>query len=121
MALTITRLHSEIRAEVSGVDLGAPLDAPTRHALSLALADHLALVFHGQTLTPDRFLAAASAFGPPMEQHYTNRERPPAATLLYGVEIPSVVLLETRPRVDRGYRDACLEAFGPVRPERDRR
>lgn len=56
-----------------------------------------------------------------MEQHYTNRERPPAATLLYGVEIPSVVLLETRPRVDRGYRDACLEAFGPVRPERDRR
>ncbi len=119
MALTITRLHSEIRAEVSGVDLGAPLDAPTRHALSLALADHLALVFHGQTLTPDRFLAAASAFGPPMEQHYsqhnmpdfpliglvwhrngqqpaeqwhtdhTNRERPPAATLLHGVEIPS--------------------------------
>lgn len=56
MALTITRLHSEIGAEVSGVDLGAPLDAPTRHALSLALADHLALVFHGQTLTPDRFL-----------------------------------------------------------------
>jgi taurine dioxygenase len=119
MGLTITRLHPELGAEVSGVDLGAPLDASTRHALSLALADHLALVFHGQTLTPDRFLAAASAFGPPMEQHYsqhnmpdfpliglvwhrngqqpaeqwhtdhTNRERPPAATLLYGLEIPS--------------------------------
>lgn len=29
------------------------------------------------------------------------------------------VLLETRPRVDRGYRNPCLEAFGPVRPERE--
>ena len=79
MALTITRLHPEIGAEVSGVDLGAPLDAPTRHALSLALADHLALVFHGQTLTPDRFLAAASAFGPPMEQHYSQHQSRTAA------------------------------------------
>src|SRR5262249_58623127 len=78
----------------------------------------LALVFPGQSLTPAQYLAAAAAFGPPMEQHYsqhnmpdfpligliwhrngqrpaelwhtdhTNRERPPAATLLYGVEIP---------------------------------
>ena len=76
-------------------------------------------MFREQTLTPDQYLAAASAFGPPMEQHYsqhnmpdfpligliwhrngqqpaerwhtdhTNRERPPAATILYGVEIPS--------------------------------
>src|SRR5205807_2943352 len=83
------------------------------------LADHLALVFHDQSLTPAQYLSAASAFGPPMEQHYsqhnmpdfpligliwhrngqlpaeqwhtdhTNRERPPAATILYGVEIPS--------------------------------
>jgi taurine dioxygenase len=115
----ITPLHPSLGAEVAGVDLSQPIDAPSRHALSQALADHLALVFRGQTLTPAQYLAAASVFGPPMEQHYsqhnmpdvpligliwhrngqqpaeqwhtdhTNRERPPAATILYGVEIPS--------------------------------
>src|SRR5438034_5184688 len=117
--LRITPLHSALGAEVAGVDLAAPVDEPTRQALSHALAEHLALVFPGQSLTPAQYLAAASAFGPPMEQHYsqhnmpgfpligliwhrngqqpaeqwhtdhTNRERPPAATTLYGVEIPS--------------------------------
>ncbi|MGH6689465.1 MAG: TauD/TfdA dioxygenase family protein [Gammaproteobacteria bacterium] len=117
-ALTVTPLHPSLGAEVAGVDLSQPIDEGTRQALSRALADHLALVFHDQTLTPPQYLAAAAAFGPPMEQHYsqhhmpdfpligmiwhrngqqpaerwhtdhTNRERPPAATILYGVEIP---------------------------------
>jgi taurine dioxygenase len=77
------------------------------------------LVFHDQSFKPAEYLTAASVFGPPMEQHYsqhnmagfpligpiwhrngqppaeqwhtdhTNRERPPAATILYGVAIPS--------------------------------
>ena len=115
----VSRIHPSLGAEVAGVDLSAPLDESTRHALSQALVDHLALVFHDQALTPAQYLAAASVFGPPMEQHYsqhnmadfpligliwhrngqqpaeqwhtdhTNRERPPAATILYGVEIPS--------------------------------
>jgi taurine dioxygenase len=110
--IEITRLHPSLGAEVAGVDLAKPIDASTRQALSHALADHLALVFRDQTLTPAQYLAAASAFGPPMEQHYsqhnmpdfpligliwhrngqqpaeqwhtdhTNRERPPAATIL---------------------------------------
>ncbi len=114
----ITPLHPSLGAEVAGVDLGKPVDEPIRQALVRALADHLALVFHGQSLTPVQYLAAASLFGPPMEQHYsqhnmpdfpligliwhrngqrpaerwhtdhTNRECPPAATILYGVEIP---------------------------------
>jgi alpha-ketoglutarate-dependent taurine dioxygenase len=114
----ITPLHPSLGAKVAGVDLSAPIDEPTRHALSRALVDHLALVFPDQSLTPAQYLAAASAFGPPMEQHYsqhnmpdfpmigliwhrngqqpaeqwhtdhTNRERPPAATILYAVEIP---------------------------------
>ena len=118
-ALRLTPLHPALGAEVAGVDLSAPLDAPTREALTRALAEHLALVFRGQSLTPAQYLAAASVFGPPMAQHYsqhnmpeepligliwhrngqqpvemwhtdhTNRERPPAATILYGVEIPS--------------------------------
>ena len=117
--LEITPLHPSLGAEVVGVDLSSPVDEPTRDELSRALAEHLALVFRGQSLTPAQYLAAASVFGPPMEQHYsqhnmpdhpligmiwhrngqqpaeqwhtdhTNRERPPAATILYGVEIPS--------------------------------
>ncbi len=115
----ITPLHPSLGAEVAGVDLSAPIDEPTRNTLTRALADHLALVFHDQSLTPAQYLAAASVFGPPMEQHYsqhnmpdfpligliwhrngqqpaemwhtdhTNRECPPAATILYGEEIPS--------------------------------
>src|SRR6266699_6544485 len=117
--LEIAPLHPSLGAEITSVDLGQPIDESTRQALSRALADHLALVFRDQTLTPAQYLAAASVFGPPMEQHYsqhnmpdfpligliwhrngqqpaerwhtdhTNRERPPAATILYGVEIPS--------------------------------
>src|SRR5437879_10118787 len=117
--LEIAPLHPSLGAEITGVDLGQPIDEPTRHALTRALADHLALVFRGQSLTPVQYLAAASIFGPPMEQHYsqhnmpdfpmigliwhrngqqpaeqwhtdhTNRERTPAATILHGVEIPS--------------------------------
>jgi len=117
--LTINRLHRSLGAEIAGVDLSQPLEAAMRDALSHALAEHLALVFPGQSLTPPQYLAAAEAFGPPMRQHYSqhnmqdhpdiglvwhrngqrpaerwhtdhiNRERPPAATMLYGVEIPS--------------------------------
>ena len=117
--LTITPLHPSLGATISGVDLSRPLDAGTRTAIATALGEHLALVFHDQTLTPDQYLQAASIFGPPMRQHYsqhnmpdqpdiglvwhrngqrpaemwhtdhTNRIRPPAATMLYGVEIPS--------------------------------
>jgi taurine dioxygenase len=119
MTITVTPLQASPGAEISGVDLSQTLDAGTKEALSQALAEHLALVFHDQTLTADQYLAAAKAFGPPMRQHYsqhnmpgypdiglvwhrngqqpaerwhtdhTNREKPPAATILYGVEIPS--------------------------------
>src|SRR6185503_19916811 len=117
--LRIAPLHPALGAEVSGIDMSAPIDEATRDALGRALAEHLALVFRDQSLTPVGYLAAAAAFGPPMPQHYsqhnmpdfpligliwhrngqqpaerwhtdhTNRERPPAATMLYGVEIPS--------------------------------
>ena len=117
--MKVTPLHPSIGAEVIGVDLARPLDAETQGALSQALAQHLALVFHDQSMTPEQYLTAATMFGPPMRQHYsqhhmpgypdigmvyhrngqkpaerwhtdhTNRECPPAATILYGVEIPS--------------------------------
>ena len=74
--LKITPLHPSLGAEIAGVDLGRPIDAPTREALSRALADHLALVFRGQTLSPAQYLEAASVFGPPMEQHYSQHNMP---------------------------------------------
>jgi len=116
---TVTRLHPSLGAEISGIDLGRPIDRATETALAAALAEHLALVFRDQSLTPQQYLAAATAFGPPMRQHYsqhnmpdfpdiglvwhrngqrpaerwhtdhTNRERPPLATVLHGIEIPS--------------------------------
>ncbi len=117
--LTIRPLTPSIGAEISGVDLSSNLDADTRSAIAAALGEHLALVFHDQALTPEQYLAAATIFGPPMRQHYsqhnmadhpdigliwhrngqrpaerwhtdhTNREKPPAATSLSGVEVPS--------------------------------
>jgi taurine dioxygenase len=74
--IRIDRLHPALGAEVAGVDLAAPLDDSTRDALTRALADHLALVFRAQSLTPAQYLAAASAFGPPMEQHYSQHNMP---------------------------------------------
>jgi taurine dioxygenase len=117
--MTVTPLHPSLGAEISGVDLSRKLGEATRGELSRALAEHLALVFRDQSLTPEQYLAASHTFGPPMRQHYsqhhmeghpdiglvwhrngqrpaerwhtdhTNRERPPAATILYGVEIPT--------------------------------
>jgi taurine dioxygenase len=116
---TLIPLHEALGLAVIGVDLSAPIDAETSDNLSMLLARHLVLVFPDQSLTPEQYLSAAQAFGPPMRQHYsqhhmpgfpdiglvshrngqhaaetwhtdhTNRERPPAATILYGVEIPS--------------------------------
>ena len=100
--LRITPLHPSLGAEVAGVDLGAPIDEPTRQELSRALADHLALVFRDQSLThysqhnmPDFPLIGLiwhrNGQQPAERWHtdHTNREHPPAATILYGVEIPS--------------------------------
>lgn len=116
---TLMPLHESLGLAVIGVDLSMPIDAETGENLSRLLAEHLVLVFPEQSLTPAQYLNAAAAFGPPMRQHYSqhhmpgfpdigmvwqrngqhaaetwhtdhaNRERPPSATILYGVEIPS--------------------------------
>ena len=56
--MTITPLTPAIGAEISGIDLSQPVDSATREKLSVALAEHLALVFHDQSLTPEQYLAA---------------------------------------------------------------
>jgi alpha-ketoglutarate-dependent taurine dioxygenase len=115
---TLMPLHQSFGLAVIGLDLGAPIDDETAENLPRLLAEHLVLVFPEQSLTPEQYLAAARFFGPPMREHYSqylmpdypdiglvgdrdrqraetwhtdhaNRERPPSATMLYGVEIPS--------------------------------
>lgn len=116
---TLMPLHLCLGLAVVGVDLSEPVDAETAENLRRLLAEHLVLVFPAQTLTPEQYLDAAAIFGPPIAplygQHqmpghpgigldrqgggdgapeswhtaHPERERPPAATILYGVEIPS--------------------------------
>ncbi len=116
--LTVKPLHPSIGAEISGLDLHKPVDAATKAELGAALSEHLVLVVRDQHFTPAEYLTMADAFGTPMRQHYsqhnmpdypdiginlhrdgqkpaamwhtdhTNRERPPKATMLYGLEVP---------------------------------
>jgi taurine dioxygenase len=115
---TLMPLHESLGLAVIGVDLSQPIDAETGEQLGRLLAQHLVLVFPCQSLSPEQYLAAASAFGPPTQQDsrhqlpgfpdiglvwhrkgehpaetwhtdHTDRECPPAATVLYGVDIPA--------------------------------
>ena len=65
--LDVSPLSETVGAEVAGIDLAAPLDAPTLAALRQAWLEAGVLVFRGQQLDADRFMAVASAFGEPME------------------------------------------------------
>ncbi len=49
--LTVTKLAPAIGAEISGIDLGHPLDAPTITALRRAWHDHAVLLVRGQSLS----------------------------------------------------------------------
>ena len=68
MRMTITPLAEHAGAEVKGLDLRRPVDGETRKELNRALADHVALVFRDQDLTPKQFADAGRLFGTPMKQ-----------------------------------------------------
>ncbi len=68
MSVTITPLGEHAGAEVGGLDLRQPVDDETRKRLNRALADHVALVFRDQELTPKQFADAGRLFGTPMKQ-----------------------------------------------------
>ena len=56
-----------IGAEISGVNLSAPLDDETVAAIRRAWLDHLVIFFRDQELSPAEFLAFARHFGEPIE------------------------------------------------------
>ena len=62
-SLTLTPLTPTIGAEVSGVDLSAPIDAAARGALRQALLDWKVLFFRDQDITTEQHLAFARNFG----------------------------------------------------------
>ena len=74
--MKVTPLSEHIGAEVTGVDLTKPIDDETRRALNAAVVQHVALVIRDQDFTPEQYLEAASVFGEPMEQHFTQYALP---------------------------------------------
>jgi alpha-ketoglutarate-dependent 2,4-dichlorophenoxyacetate dioxygenase len=63
MELAIRQLHPLFAAEMSGLDVGKPIDAPTIAALHAAIDRYAVLVFPGQSLDDERQMAFARNFG----------------------------------------------------------
>src|SRR5258706_13800324 len=65
--MNITKLKEHIGAEVTGIDLRNPIDAPPRQRLNDAVIDNVALVIRGQQFTAAQYQSAAEIFGKLME------------------------------------------------------
>jgi taurine dioxygenase len=74
--MKITPLGPYAGAEVTGIDLSKPVSDEDRRTLNKALVDHVALVIRDQQYTPKGYLAAASVFGRPMPQDYSDFNLP---------------------------------------------
>lgn len=64
MAITIKPLSEAFAAEVTGVDLRAPIGPSVAAELQTALAHHLVLIFPGQVLDDEQQIAFSRVFGP---------------------------------------------------------
>ncbi len=64
MAIEAIPLTRHIGAEIRGVDLTRPLDAATRKEVYALWLKHLVILFRGQELTQEQFVAATQNFGP---------------------------------------------------------
>jgi taurine dioxygenase len=62
-AFELVKLTPHCGAEVRGIDLVRPLDAPTIGALSRALAENCVIFFRGQQMTPEQQKALGRSFG----------------------------------------------------------
>ena len=60
---SLTPIASALGADVTGIDLHAPLDGPTVAALQVAWSQHLVLRFRGQALSDPQLLAFTRHFG----------------------------------------------------------
>jgi len=108
-SFTVTPLTEHTAAEVCGIDLRKPVDPEVRDTLNRAFVNHHVLVIRNQRFAPDEFKSAAQLFGElqphdkkehhvsgrriiPGETFHTdhsNHPRPPKATMLFAVALPS--------------------------------
>jgi taurine dioxygenase len=65
--LRIIPTGAALGAEIQGVDFSAPVPDEVKDRLRHAWADHLVLLWRGQTINDDQLLAASGIFGPPHE------------------------------------------------------
>jgi taurine dioxygenase len=68
-SFSVTPLSAHIGAEITGVDLGAPVDEETRKGLNRAFLDHAVIAIRGQKLDAAQFLEAMKIFGDIFLQH----------------------------------------------------
>lgn len=61
--LTVTPVTPALGAEISGIDVAAPLDDELRDEVRAALDEHLVLFFRDQRITPEQQLNFAKCFG----------------------------------------------------------
>ncbi len=64
MSITVTPVHAEFVAEISGIDLAQPLQPADRDAIEAAINRCAVVVFHGQKLTDDQQIEFSGHFGP---------------------------------------------------------
>ncbi len=64
MSITVTPTHPGFVAEISDIDLAAPVPPADRDAIEAAINRYAVVVFHSQKLDDEKQIAFASAFGP---------------------------------------------------------
>jgi taurine dioxygenase len=72
--ISVNRIGKRFAAEISGVDLSAPLDDDTFAQVSKAFFDNEVVVFRNQRLTPAQQIAFTRRFGP-LEAHVRKESR----------------------------------------------
>ena len=84
--IDIRLLSPALGAEVIGLDLARPLDAPESEAIQEAFLEHHLLCFRSQPLSPQNFAALARHFGEPQLQLLRHQRH---------AEVPEVSVLES--------------------------
>jgi taurine dioxygenase len=79
---TLTRLGQALGVAAEGIDLARSPAGTTIATLRGALLDHLVLCVRAQSLAPEAYLAAASAFGAPVAQVRVASRHPEIAEIM---------------------------------------